>query len=499
MNYNRRKFIYLSALGTVGLLLPKTLFGETFSQNPDTLPLPPVNNAALQNALLKAKEANALRLGKSFSQAEAKYREAISLMPKDVRFYDGLRKVLIVQKDKVQAVVELYQSAYAANPNNAAFAARLADVYCQIELGNKAVSRTIKEKTGLSSLTDEAQKLYVKAISLNSKNETYLVSQVKLLKLKQNEAFVKDARKNTAMHSLKKGNRVTVLKDLKNKTPEQLNRYLNISTTKKRRVLSANEEILRQKEILRNRRGLYLTKLNKYRELKEVPNTLLTVQELYSKLPNDKNTLQVIKEVYRANHNYQEITTIARERYANNPTIWSGMGVIKAIHKQYKETGTGNLTEAINIGNSLLTKTEENAIYSIQVLGMLSRLYTSMQQYAPALQKLEEAKHLLVTNGIGQSTMINQYFSDYGLMLAKSGDAIKAEKVLKIGLGRLTDEADELVKLFRQKNIEKLTQRRDLEIALAKVYLQSNPAKANEQLQRIISLFPNEKFALKKL
>ena len=88
MNYNRRKFIYLSALGTAGLLFPTTLLGETIFKNNDVLPS--VSNAALQNALLKAKEANALRLAKSLAQAEAKYREAISLMPTDIRFYDGL-------------------------------------------------------------------------------------------------------------------------------------------------------------------------------------------------------------------------------------------------------------------------------------------------------------------------------------------------------------------------------------------------------------------------
>lgn len=497
MNYNRRKFIYLSALGTAGLLFPTTLLGETIFKNNDVLPS--VSNAALQNALLKAKEANALRLAKSLAQAEAKYREAISLMPTDIRFYDGLRKVLILQKDKVQTMVELYQSGYAANPNNAAFAARLADVYCQLEMGNKAVARAIKEKTGLSSLSDEAQKLYAKAISLNTKNKIYPVSQVKLGKLKQNEAFVKDARKNAAMHGFKKANRESYLVSFNNRTPEQFNKYLLTSTTKKRRVLSGNEETLRQKDISRNRRSLYLTKFKKYKELKDALNTLLTAKELYSKFPNDKNTIQIIKKAYRASKQYQEITTIAKERYASNPTIWSGIGVMKAIQEQYVKSGTGNLSEAISIGNNLLTKTEGNLLYKINILSMMSRHYTSMQQYTIALQKLDEVKTLLMTNGIAQPTIVNQYFSDYGLTLSKSGDGINAEKVLKIGLGRITDEAEALVKLFRQKNTEKPSQRRDMEIALAKVYLQSNPGKATEQLQHILSLYPNEKFALKKL
>ena len=226
---------------------------------------------------------------------------------------------------------------------------------------------------------------------------------------------------------------------------------------------------------------------------------MLTAQELYSKFPNDKNTLQVIKKVYKANQKHQKITTIAKERYASNPTIWSGIGVMKAIQHQYKKTSTGNLNEAISIGNSLLSKVEDNVMYKIQVLSMLSRNYTAIQQYTSALQKLEEVKLLLMTNGISQPTTVNQYFKDHGLTLAKSGDGTKAEKVLKIGLGRITDEAEELVKLFRQKNTEKPTQRRDMEIALAKVYLQTNPAKATEQLQHILSLYPNEKFALKKL
>ena len=71
MNYNRREFIYLSALGTAGLLIPKTLLGETLFSKTKVLPLS--NNGALQNALLKAKEANTLRLAKSLAQAETKY------------------------------------------------------------------------------------------------------------------------------------------------------------------------------------------------------------------------------------------------------------------------------------------------------------------------------------------------------------------------------------------------------------------------------------------
>lgn len=496
MNYNRRKFIYLSALGTAGLLIPKTLLGETlFSQKALSLP----SNGALQNALLKAKEANTLRLAKSLAQAETKYREAIALMPTDIRFYDGLRKVLVLQKDKVQSMVEMYQLGYAANPNNAAFAARLADVYCQLEMGNKAVANAIKEKTGLASLSDEAQKLYTKAISLNTKNKIYPVSQVKLGKLKQNSAFVKDARKNEAMHGFKKGNRATYLAKVKAYTPEQLNQHLLKSTTKNRRILSGNEETLRQKDISRSRRSLYLTKLKKYQGLKDAPNTLLTAKELYSKFPNDKHTLQIIKKAYRASKQYQEITTIAKERYASNPTIWSGIGLMKAIQEQYVKSGTGNLSEAIAIGTNLLTKAEGNLLYKINILSMMSRHYTSMQQYANALQKLDEVKTLLMTNGIAQPTIVNQYFSDYGLTLSKSGDGVNAEKVLKIGLGRITDEAEALVKLFRQKNTEKPSHRRDMEIALAKVYLQSNAGKATEQLQHILSLYPNEKFALKKL
>lgn len=497
MNYNRRKFIYLSALGTAGLLFPTTLLGETIFKNNDVLPS--VSNAALQNALLKAKEANTLRLAKSLAQAEAKYREAIALMPTDIRFYDGLRKVLVLQKDKVQSMVELYQSGYAANPNNAAFVARLADMYCQLEMGNKAIANAIKEKTGLASLSDEAQKLYAKAISLNTRNKIYPVSQVKLGKLKQNNAFVKDARKNEAMHGFKKGNRAAYLTKVKAYTPEQLNQHLLKSTTKNRRVLSAAEETLRQKDISRNRRSLYLAKLKKYKELKDAPNTLLTAKELYSKFPNDKNTLQIIKKAYRTNKQYPEITTIAKERYASNPTIWSGIGVMKAIQEQYVKSGTGNLSEAIAIGSMLLTKAEGNLIYKINILSMMSRHYTSLQEYSSGLQKLDEVKTLLMTNGIAQATIVNQYFSDYGLTLAKSGDATNAEKVLKIGLGRITHEAEELVKLFRQKNTEQPSQRRDMEIALAKVYLQSNSGKATEQLQHILSLYPNEKFALKKL
>lgn len=497
MNYNRRKFIYLSTLGTASLLIPKSLIGETLFGGFKRSVQPA--NATLQSALALAKEANALRLAKSLAQAEAKYKEAILLVPTDIRFYDGLRKVLVLQKERVQQMVELYQNGYASNPNSAAFAARLADMYCQIEMGNKAVANVIKQNTGLASLSDEAQKLYAKAISLNTKNKIYPVSKVKLEKLKQNEAFVKDARKNGAMKDFRKQNKTSFRTKVRSYTPEQLNTQLSKSSTRKRRSLSSGEEATRQKSILRNRRTLYLAKLEKYQQANDVSNTLLTTQEMYTKFPNDRNTIHTVKLVYQNHKKWTELVTVAKDRYASNPTIWSGIGVMKALQEQFVKSGSGNLTESISLGNTLLEKAENHLLYKITVLSMLSRNYKALQQYSQALSSLATIKTLLVENGIAQPGIINQYFCDYGLTLAKSGDAAQAERVLKIGLGRITDAEDEHVQLFRQKNTEKPAQRRDMEIALAKVYLQSNPAKATEQLQHILSVYPDDQFAQKKL
>ena len=111
MNYNRRKFISLSVLGGVGFLLSNNL-GASVIQNIATK-VPFKNNVFandLQTALALAKEGHALRLKKSFDLAEQKYKEAIQLVPQDVRFYDGLRKVFAQQKGKELQIVDLYYS-----------------------------------------------------------------------------------------------------------------------------------------------------------------------------------------------------------------------------------------------------------------------------------------------------------------------------------------------------------------------------------------------------
>ena len=83
----------------------------------------------------------------------------------------------------------------------------------------------------------------------------------------------------------------------------------------------------------------------------------------------------------------------------------------------------------------------------------------------------------------------------------KKGNNTEAERILKIGLKRddaVKNNTDTHIQLSKQKLKETLAQKRMMEITLAKVYLKYDQGKASEQITHILSLYPNDSFALKR-
>lgn len=503
MNYSRKKFLYLSALGTAGFLIPRSFSGKNVRAVLSVLPSSKkIGSGNLQAALALAKEANSLRLAKSFDSAESKYREAIALVPSDIRFYDGLRKVLVVQKDKRAQVVTLYQGAYQSNPDSASFAARLADVYLQLALGNKSMARDVQLQSNISSLSDEAQRLYSSAVHLKPFNKVYPVTLNKIKLLKNNNAFTSDARKNMAMINYRKNNKKNTKTSFKNFTPSQLTAQLNKMQNQKRRVLSSLEEDQRLLVMQRKQRTLYILLVKRYRKAKDNVNAQIAAEEFYKKFPNDTKSFNLLKVMYKKNKKWNELVDICQTRYSQHPNIWAGIGLMKAFEKQYVKSGTGSINDAINLGNELLAKTTDNIPFQIKILQLIAHSYAVSQKYSNALDTLESVYSKIVGNNISDATLINQYFSDEAFYLFKMGDAINAERILKIGLSRdlsTVDNSDLMLKLLHQKTNETAAQKRIMEVTLAKIYLKSNPAKATVQLQHILSIYPGDKFATKRL
>ena len=503
MNYNRRKFISLSMLGGVGFLLSNNL-GASIIQNIATK-VPFKNNVLsndLQTALALAKEGHALRLKKSFDLAEQKYKEAIQLVPQDVRFYDGLRKVFAQQKSKELQIVDLYYSAYKKYPNLASFNSRLADVYCQTALGNKKLSGTIAQKYNLSSLENESQRLYTKAIELNTNHKNYPQKLKKIKQFKTNNAFKDDFRQNSLMKDYRKKNAKSEKVKLNKLTEEQLNQ--RITKLQNRSIQSSGsvqEDLNRKSVIEKHQKHTYYRLFNIHKTNKNWEQATIVAEKLYQLYPNDSKGLILLKRSYIRTKNWNKLVELSRNRYNAKSTFWAGLSLMSAIEKAYVKNGSGNIQEALNIGNTLLEKNNGNAINQIKISMMMAHHYMTSKSYDNALNILDSLQSKIVQEKLSDPTTINEFFSNKALCLMKKGNNTEAERILKIGLKRddaVKNNTDTHIQLSKQKLKETLAQKRMMEITLAKVYLKYDQGKASEQITRILSLYPNDPFALKR-
>ena len=127
--------------------------------------------------------------------------------------------------------------------------------------------------------------------------------------------------------------------------------------------------------------------------------------------------------------------------------------------------------------------------------------YIASKSYSNALSIFDSLQTKIIQEKLFDPTTINEFFSNKALCLMKKGDYIGAERILKIGLKKddlVNNTADIHVQLSKQKIKETLAQKRMMEITLAKVYLKHDQGKAGEQISHILSLYPNDKFALKR-
>lgn len=503
MNYNRRKFISLSVLGGVGFLLSNNV-GASVLKNISTKV--PLNNNVfsnnLQAALALAKEGHMLRINRSFDLAEQKYKEAIQLVPNDIRFYDGLRKVFAQQNNKQSQIVDLYYSAYKKYPQQASFCSRLADIYCQTALGNKKLSHEIEQKYNLLSLADESQKLYIKALELNSTHKNYPQKLKKIKQLKANNGFNTDFRENRVMKDYRKKNIKAVKVQFNKLSEEELNvRLTKIQNRLRKPLDSAGEEKIRNEAVEKEQKRIYYALFNMHKANKNWEKATVIAEKTYQLNPNDSKGLNILKTCYTKTKNWDKLVTISRDRYNKTPALWTGLGLMSAIEKAFVKTESSNLQEAINIGNVLLEKTKDNVLDQIKVSMMIAHHYIAKNSYSNALEIFDSVQNKIVEKKLTDPSTINEFFSNKALCLLKKGNNTEAERILKIGLNRddaVKNTTDIHVQLSKQKLKETLAQKKIMEITLAKVYLKYNQGKAGEQINHILSLYPNDKFALKR-
>ena len=173
---------------------------------------------------------------------------------------------------------------------------------------------------------------------------------------------------------------------------------------------------------------------------------------------------------------------------------------MKLVKEQISKTeNSSHLNEVITLSNEMLNELSFDVQKTIKIHLLMAQCYIASKQYSSAESSLEKIKIVLISNGIIHSPTINEFIYTYAMLFLNKGNFINAERILKIGLGKLENLNDDFAILFKQKIAEKNTHKHLLEVALAKVYLKTDPSKANAQLQHILSVYPNDKFATQHL
>ncbi len=498
MAVDRRHFLHLSSWGVLaGIFYTQNISAHTF-----ILRLPkPEDTSSLPEAIEKARRAHKALYEKDFLTAETLYRECITLLPDDIRFYDGLRKVYASQKGKHLFIMDLYQKGLELNPKVASFYARLAKEYERLELGHKKLAREFESTNGINQLLEDAQVLYEKAIELAPDIPDYVAGKEKIIRRLTTRQHLVDARENPALKALRKEQRKKQKQNFKQLEEKELQHYLQELNTKSRRHLQSTQQQKVREAHMVEQKKRYLNRLCRLSVKQKQWNKAITYAEtLYELDSSDRQSYYKLKRLYRKNDKWNKLVQIARDRQETIPTVWTYLGLMKALKQRYRKKKAGNLQEAIQLGQHVLEWEGLSVSMVNRVRYQMVSLYGLSDQNAKAHDQLESALESIQENTHPQ--IINDLLLAYALYYSRKNKWDKAEKVVKIGLNtsiEVSGELKSLQELAQQKEAEEVKHRRDLEVMLAKIYLQSNNSQATAQLEHIVSLYPNDRFALKKL
>lgn len=477
----------MSFLGISSLMYSKNIFlNILFGKSPIS--------TNLVQALRIAKEANELRLAKKLTQAQDKYLEAIDLVPNDTRFYDGLRKVWVVQKRHIE-VVNLYEKAFKLFPTNADFVKRLADVYKQYFLGNRTVTEYIISKNNYISLDGKIEELYNRAEQLSVQNTLYKRKKNKhhlrvlytksIDKVKKNKEYGQRTYKIFQNNSLKHNNF----------NVDQLYTFLNKSKFKKRRQLTS----VQRENLLKYHRQLSFKIIKKLSKTRNWQSAISIAEENYREQPHDAQSFRQLKTLYIQNNRWNEVVKLVEEQ-AQNETFNSQIGLLK-VHLTKAMKNNTKVTNIIEpIANDLLFKYKNSPDSKLKIFVQLIKSNLHDNHLEEVKRLLSEYSLILREYKIAQPEIINQYFVLKSKYLLKKKQYDEAETLLNIALQKQTIKQNSGdVEIASQKNPETLGNQLVLEIALTKVYLEQGSGKANDQLHHILSKFPNNQFARKHI
>ncbi len=497
MAINRSDFLRLSAWGFVAALLPiHQVKALSFISN-----LKSYNQDNYTLAINKAKQAKEHFYKKEYTQAESLYLECIELAPADIRFYDNLQNVYGAQGLWLMCV-ELFKNGLIANPNKIAFYDRAARSLMRLELGYPVIAGQYKNQINSNSLLQDAKQLYNQALQINPEAEYLKIGKKKVKRKINSDALNINYIINQEEKEARKERRKKHKKRYKQLTNDELiDRLQSIENKNRNTLYFENENRTRLKNIVKEKKLINTLLAKRFKKDQQYVEAIQYANEVYSLDNKDTRVVNILNQLYIKTNDYSSLLIFQRQHNENEQTVYSNLGLMKALNLKYKKEiqDSNLLNESISIGEDLMQNWSLLDSLQIGVVDKLSDTYLLNGSYSEAKNILKDIIESTTTKSEGS---INILINCYAKAYFKSNQYNEAKDILLTGLKELHETEGNafpyIEEIASKKGKNSFNGNLRLYYLLYKVYKKLNDqTNMSKVLQKLLQNNPEDKFALK--
>ncbi len=493
---NRKEFLRLSSLGAIAALLPfQQVQALNFISGREGFDPTDYNEAKEL-----ARQAKILFFQGDHAGAETKYLRCIELAPADIRFYDNLQDVYAVQKRYLEQAI-LFKNGLDANPTKIAFYDRLGKTLMRLAVGHKQAATSYGAQFNSNDLLADAEALYLQAINIDPTKQYLNVGLEKVRFKIQNDATNVNASFNDTFQTRRKQNRTLSKSRYESLDNQQLIDALNKIDTKKRNTLYIQSDIdKRGRAITREKKAIYGLLVERLWEGQDYASALIHAQARYDLDKTDARSMRYLARLYRRTNDYGGFISLKREYNDLKNTVWSQLGLMKAIEVAYKKNTPGvDLNEAEQIGLALLGNADLKDVHRVSTTLKLTKIQLELGHVDQARNHILS---LVNENRIKGKRLKRAIAIAYIKSFHKTEDYETVRDLAKVALRQKVADANvgaEIVTKKLTKNLKKYKQRVAFEYQLYRAFNGlGNDRGKQRTLQRILRKYPDNKFALKR-
>lgn len=348
MKTNRRKFIGTSSMTLVGIAFTNTLLGQSVSSLikivEETIPQKLKRAADLRNNQVASSPVFRNRSGSNRNMEAALdiYNEVIVLDAKEVRAYDGIRKVLLQSKYKELEVLQVFSNYLVVNTVSPIFKERVAKEYMRLALGNKKFANQLNSPNDLLLASNT---LLNQARIAEPDNEQFEAQYQKTVAKITQQTVVLDTRDNPALKALKKINRQNHKKRFDHLTAAETKILLDKLLAKKPNTDRNNH--------IREIHKVYINKLVKGGD---IYNAVKELEGLIKFDNSDVHALKMARKICIQHYRYENLENIERENDKVKESFWSKTALFDILLKRYQKENTGSISELEDILSNAASK-----------------------------------------------------------------------------------------------------------------------------------------------